>query len=140
AKYVAEKARTRTKAGPPDRLWEDVYIFDFEQIARLSTLDGHRPGQGVGDFVTHVLQVRRRHARLNLGVGGIPRLQDHLLARCNLDNRWDIRVPAIVPGVRLLPQPFPTVNLDAFHAMPSCKATSIVLHAGFSDPPSVTSL
>ncbi len=82
----------------------DLQDLDLEQVARLGPVDVHRPGEGVD----HV-QVGRGHGlqgrlRPHLPVEGVAGAQHHLVAGVADDHRRDVRVPAVVAGLRLLGQ------------------------------------
>jgi len=50
----------------------------------------------------------------DLPVARVPRLEDQLLALRDLDDRWDVRVPAIVAGLRLVLEALLAVDPDLF--------------------------
>ena len=108
----------------------DVDNLHLEQVARLGTFHIHRPGERV-----HHVQVRRGHnvqarGRAHLPVERVARLQDDLVARLAADHRRDVRMPAVVPCVRLLQQRLVPVDTDLLR----CHAASRRRHLAIVAP------
>src|SRR6266536_3293705 len=109
---VAQETEPRhlDRVAVADRL--DLQDLDLQQVAGLGAVDVDRPGERVD----HV-QVGRRHGlqsggRPHLAVERVTRLQDHLLTGVAAHDRRDIRVPAVVPGLRLLAERLRVVDPD----------------------------
>ena len=119
---VRQKPAARREARPAVALRPDVQVLDLQQIPRRRPLHVHRPGERMRDGALELLQVLRRRPGMDLQIVRVPRLERHLLARRCLDHRRDVRVPAVMPLMRLLSQAFLAVDFDAFgHAPIVCK-------------------
>ena len=103
---------------------DDVGELDLEHVAGFGALDKDRAGQRVHRAGIDVGKIGDRRARLDLAVERVARLQRHLLALADLDDRRDVRVKAVVAAVRLLGERLRPVDfliacmaspLDRFH-------------------------
>ena len=90
----------------------DLQDLDLEQVARLGPVDVHRAGERVDDVQVgpgHRLQGR---LRAHLAVEGVPGPQHHLVPGVAGHQRRDVRVPAVVAGLRLLGEGLGEVDPD----------------------------
>src|SRR6266545_1741573 len=109
---VAQEAEPRHLDRVAVAVGLDLQDLDLQEVPGLGAVDVDRPGERV-----HHVQVGRRH-RLqrrggsHLAVEGVTRLQDHLVAGVAAHHRRDVRMPAVVPGLRLLAQRLRVVDPD----------------------------
>src|SRR4029078_5447564 len=104
---------SRREARPAVALRNDVEVLDLEQVARLRAFHVHRAGERVRDRALELLEVLRRRLRADLQVVRVAPLDRDVLARLDLDDSRDIRMPAVVALARLLAQALLAVDGDA---------------------------
>jgi hypothetical protein len=61
----------------------------------------------------HSREIANGGLRIQVAVEGVARLEDDLLAGIYFDNGFDVRMPAVVPGTRLLVEVFAAIDGDA---------------------------
>ncbi len=115
---VAQKAKARHLHSVAEIGRLHVADLDFEQVARRSTRDVDRPGQGMNEVQVATHQVRRGCRRRDLAVEGVAGLDLDFLAEGCFEHRRDRLVPAVVALLRLLGEAFRVIDGDAFHGRP----------------------
>ena len=119
---VCQEAGAGAVARPAAGLGSYVNVFDFEEVARFRALDVHRAGEGMRDLGVQAGEVCLDHAGLDLGVRGVAGFQDDLLSGVNLDDGWNVGMPAVVSELRLFLQTFGAVDGDGLHGFPPMRA------------------
>jgi len=109
---VAQEAEAGHLHGVAVAVRLDVEDLDLEDVTVLGPVDVDGPGERVD----HV-EVRRAHGVQggrgpHLAVEGVTGRKDHLVARVAAHHRRDVRVPAVVPRLRLLDEGPRPVDLD----------------------------
>src|SRR5262249_2525917 len=113
---VAEEAEPRDDAGEGLRLRQDVDELDLEQIARPGAPHEHGSGQRVDGPRVHLgYAIRGDRWPEQLDIAAVTRLEHHLFALSDLEDRRNVGVPAIVSGLGLVDQTLAAINLDALH-------------------------
>jgi hypothetical protein len=69
-------------------------------------------------------KISGRHARLDLAVEGVARLQRDLLTLADLDNRRDVGMVSVVAEMRLVGDRLCPIDADPVHAAPLSAAAS----------------
>jgi hypothetical protein len=111
---IAQEARAGPEPRPAEGLRDDVEILDLEQIARLCVLDPDRPGQGMARLLVLPLEIGGGRLGSDLPIARVTCLEDQLLTGCDLEDRRDVGVPAVVAGMRLVLEAFRAVDPDLF--------------------------
>src|SRR5207248_7645771 len=104
---------------PAVMLGHDLQVFDLEQVAGRGALYEHRAGERMRNGALEALEVLCRGARADLQIVRVARLERELLAGRQLDDWRDVRMPAVMAGVRLIAQALRAVDGDRFHAQPA---------------------
>ena len=68
----------------------------------------------MADLLIHPIEIFRHDTGRHLPVGGVAGLDYDVLVLANFDYRWNVRMPAVVTGLRLVLKPFVSVN---FHEL-----------------------
>jgi len=116
--HVAQKAQPGHDRAERDRLRNDVGEFDFEDVAGCRTLDKDRPGQRVHGADIERRKIGHRRTRSKLAVERVARLQRHLFALADLNDRRDVRMVAVVAAAGLVREPFCAIDADRVHNRP----------------------
>jgi hypothetical protein len=112
---VAEEPGAGPEGRPSVRLRHDVDVLHLQEVAGMRPLDEHRAGQWMADLLVPPLDDVHAHAGADLAVGGVPGLEDDLLAGGCLQDRRHVGVPAVVPRVRLVTQSLAAIDRHALH-------------------------
>ena len=99
--HIAQKAEAGHDRAECNRLRYDIEELDLDHVAGLGALDEHRTGQRMDAAGIEVRQIGDGGIRTDLSVHRVPRFQNDFLALGHFRDWRDVRVIAVVPGVRL---------------------------------------
>ena len=110
-----QKTGARADHGPAMALRGQLDELHFKHVARLRALYEDRPGERMPGLLVVAGQVVEAHAGLDLPVGGISGFEQNILARGDLDDRFDIGMPAVMAGARVVAQAPVAIDANGFH-------------------------
>jgi hypothetical protein len=101
---VPEEAEARHLGREPIAVGLNLQDLDLEDVAGLGIVDVYRAGQRMDHVEVGRADRLSGGLRAELSVQAVPRLQDNLIARVAAHDRRDVRMPAVMAGLRLLGQ------------------------------------
>ena len=99
-KSLREEPEARDVGCEPERLGDHLQDLGHEQVARLGTGHGHRPGEWVDQAEVDPLDVLPGGAGVEGAVEGVTGVEHHLVAGVAAQDRRDVGVPAVVARMR----------------------------------------
>jgi len=114
-KFITQKTCARTNHGPAIMLRDEIHKFYFEDISRLGPLNEYGAGQWMTGLLIVTSQILKAHPRFDLTICSISRFKQNFLARFNLSDWLDIRMPTVVASARIVTQTSLTIDQNGFH-------------------------
>ena len=130
---IAQEAETRHLHGKAEWFRRHLKDLDFQDVTGFGAVDINGTGQGMHQVQVGGGYLFRCGCRIVLPVKGIPRFHANDLARVDLRNRFDIRVPAVVSRFRFIAQLQASIDTDVFvsfnsHERTSFKSVKVLFH------------
>src|SRR6266566_6868231 len=86
----------------------------------------------------NAVQVRDRRPWRNGSIERVTCLQHHRVAWVNAHDRWNIRMPAIVPCAGLLAETFAPINMDCMDSHSNVLSSGSSLERAYTQPQQVS--
>src|SRR5262249_45325425 len=112
---IPQKAEPRHDRRDRVGLRQDIDELDFEEVARFGALDEHGAGERMDGARIYFREACGRARRSQLSVERVEGFEHDLFALARLQDGGNVRVPAVVPYLRLFAQTLAPVDFDALH-------------------------